>query len=265
MILLAGGGRALFMQAAHPMIAAGVADHSRFLHDPLGRLRRTMNAVWSVVFDSKVEALLSLERVKAVHARVKGTVRGGEGGFAHKPYDAGDPRLLLWVHATLVDTAMLSYETFVAPMTPEERARYYEETRQFALLFDVPEQLIPPTLDDFRAYMDSMIRGEELFVGPTARAIADDILHPRPWLFRPAAPLFSFVTAGLLPERLRRNFGLEWGPEKERRLRRLAAVTRRLLPFVPRVLRVVPHARSAEKTLGVTRKAKGKKAGLGAR
>src|SRR5882724_12671431 len=67
MVLLAAGGRALLMQLAHPKVAAGVAEHSYFKADPLGRLYRTMSAMWSIVFDETSAARASLEQVKGVH------------------------------------------------------------------------------------------------------------------------------------------------------------------------------------------------------
>ena len=67
MVLLLAGGRALLMQLAHPKVAAGVADHSRFQQDPFARLRRTMSAMWSIVFDPQLQARASLERVELRH------------------------------------------------------------------------------------------------------------------------------------------------------------------------------------------------------
>ena len=70
MILLLGGGRALLMQIAHPKIAEGVADHSRFREDPIGRLYQTMNSMWSIIFDEAPEAEASLQRIKQIHRQI---------------------------------------------------------------------------------------------------------------------------------------------------------------------------------------------------
>src|ERR1043166_5444274 len=106
MALLLGGGRALLMQIAHPKIAAGVADHSRFATDPLARLKQTMETMWSIVFDDRARAQASLDRLGRVHERVQGRVPNGPS------YSARDPELLLWVHATLVDSALVTYDRF---------------------------------------------------------------------------------------------------------------------------------------------------------
>src|SRR5438477_9238059 len=115
--LLLGGGRALLMQLAHPSVAAGVADHSDFETDPFGRLRRTLEAETTLVFGTLEEAHATAARIRAVHERVTGP-----------GYQANDPELLLWVHATLVDTALRVYTRFVRPLRPNEAEAYYDES-----------------------------------------------------------------------------------------------------------------------------------------
>ena len=112
MVLLLAGGRALLMQLAHPKVAAGVAEHSHFKADPLGRLYRTMSAMWSIVFDETSAARASLEQVKSVHRRIHGIVSPAESLPFGTHYDALDIELLLWVHATLIDSAMVAYDHF---------------------------------------------------------------------------------------------------------------------------------------------------------
>src|SRR5918996_341671 len=75
--LLLGGGRALLLQVAHPLVAAGVAAHSDYRRDPWKRLEGTMNAVWAVVFGSRAQADRSAPRVRAVHSRVNGHTATG--------------------------------------------------------------------------------------------------------------------------------------------------------------------------------------------
>jgi len=251
MALLLGGGRALLMQLAHPKIAAAVADHSSFREDPLGRLYRTMNRMWSIVFDEIDQARTSLEQVKEVHRKVYGTMKPGDILPPGSPYSALEPDLLFWVHATLVDSAPLTYDLFVRPLSLRERAEYYDETKRLARLFEVPEERIPISLEAFEAYMNAKLSGGEIAVGATALALAPEILRPRPLLLRTGSPLFSLITAGLLPGSLREAYGLPWDNKRERRLMLLAALVRRLLPWVPATLRVVPQARAAErKNLG---------------
>ncbi len=250
MILLLGGGRALLMQLAHPKVAAGVGNHSQFQEDPIGRLQRTMNTMWLIVFDEWDQAQTALRRVKEVHCRVEGTTRDGEALPSGTPYAARDPELLLWVHATLVDSAIRVYELLVHSLSREQKIEYYEETKRLAHLFDVPESLMPVSLEAFERYMSQMIGGGAISVGASARAMAQEILYPRPWVLKMGGPLFAFITAGLLPEKLRDGYGLAWNEPRERIFRLLTASLRTFHPLLPAPIRVVPQARAAEKRLG---------------
>lgn len=103
---LFAGVRALLLQACHPSAIAGVEDHSNYREDVLGRLRRTVAYVTLSVFGSTEEAETMASRVKRAHGAVKGVRDDG------KPYDASDPRLLLWVHIALVDSLLTCHQTF---------------------------------------------------------------------------------------------------------------------------------------------------------
>ena len=252
MALLLAGGRALLLQLAHPKVAAGVAQYSRFQQDPLARLQRTMSAMWSIGFDESAKAFATLERVGNIHKRVHGTVEADEAVACGTPYDARDPQLLMWVHATLVDSAIVAYDLFVKPLSLAEKARYYEDSKKLAELFDIPSAIVPRSLGEFSAYFDKMLQGNTIAVGPAAGSLARDIVYPRPWILRPAAPLFRVVTAGLLPERLRIAYGLKWNRSREKVFWLFARVFRLLLPLIPAPLRIVPNARAAEKRLGLS-------------
>ena len=253
--LLAGGGRALLLQIAHPLVAAGVEAYSDFRAHPLRRLWRTLDLMLTIVFADGAEALGAVRAIERVHARVRGVLATDLGPFPRgTPYDAGDPTLLLWVHATLVDSAMLVYDRFVAPLDPGARAAYYDESRVVARLLGIPDRVVPADLGAFEEYVESMISGPVLTVGSAAREIAAAIFRPAvPIVLRPAFVVSPFLTAGLLPARIRERYGLAWSPTRERALAATAAVTRALLPTVPAALRFMPHARRAAAALQMTR------------
>jgi uncharacterized protein (DUF2236 family) len=249
MALLLAGGRALLLQLAHPKVAAGVAHYSRFQQNPLARLQRTMSAMWSIGFDESENAYAAIERVGHIHKHVHGSVGSSEPVAAGSRYDARDPQLLMWVHATLVDSAMVAYDLFVRPLSAEEKSRYYEDSKTLANLFEIPKTVLPESLSEFSAYFDEMLSGNTLAVGPAARSLAHDIVYPRPLILRPAAPLFRVVTAGLLPERLRIAYGLKWNQRRRTVFWLFAHAVRLLLPLLPGSIRIVPNARAAEKRL----------------
>lgn len=241
LIVLAGGSCALLMQAAHPSVAAGVADHSSYATDPFGRLLRTLTSSFSVVFGTRSEAEATLRRVNAIHTSVRGRRQDGV------PYSALDPEALLWVHATLVDTALRVYERFVAPLSAAEQQRYHEESARVAAALGVPHATIPATIDELRSWMAGVIATGAVRVTPAARKIARTVLYPTripPRLAWDAAHLVSLAT---LPEPIRRQYGLRWSPARERGVERLASITRRTLPWIPPVIRFAPQARAAER------------------
>src|ERR671930_365555 len=81
LLLLLGGGRALLMQVAHPLVAAGVAEHSDYREKPWRRLEQTMNAVWSLVFGTRAEADRTSARVRSLHSTVHGRLPAAAGPF----------------------------------------------------------------------------------------------------------------------------------------------------------------------------------------
>jgi len=243
-LVLAGGSCALLMQLAHPAVAAGVTEHSDFRSDPFARLRRTLAATYAVVFGTTPQADRAIRRMNAIHATVEGQVP--ETGEA---YRALDPALLLWVHATLVDTAIRVYDRFVKPLTDEEAQMYYAEAAVIALRLGIPETALPGTLADLRAEMDRLIRGGQVRVSPTARRLAPAVLYPTRFPPRRVWDLAHLVSLSVLPPELRRGYGIGWSPGRERGVELLAAACRRLLPLVPGPLRHVPAARTAERRL----------------
>lgn len=235
--VLLGSGRALLMQIAHPLVAAGVADHSDFEADAFDRLWRTLDTVLTVAFGDTEQALGAADRVRGIHGRVTGR-RGG------RTYSALDHELLLWVHGTLVDSALVTYQRFVEPLAPDDVERYLEEMKRFAGAFGVPRDVLPPDAVFFRRYMDEQLVG--LRVTPEARRLAHEIMAPpAPVGLAPFRGLLRETTIGLLPEHLREPFGLTWGPARELALKVAAAGIRRTLPLVPANVRRWPHARVA--------------------
>lgn len=240
-LVLAGGTCALLMQVAHPGVAAGVAAHSDFGADPFARLRRTLGASWAIVFGDGARAERAIHRINAIHGLVRGVVP--ETGA---PYRAQDPDLLLWVHGTLLDTAVRVYHRFVAPLSAADMEAYYREAVPVAVLLGVPERQIPETLAGLRSWMAAQVRSGEVRVGPTARALAPAILYPTrfpPRLLWDAAHLASI---SVLPAELRQQYGISWSRRRARGVERLAAVSRRVVQRLPPALRYVPAARAGD-------------------
>ena len=132
-----GGIRALLVQAAHPEVVAGVADHSRYREDPLGRLSRTSAYVTATSFGAMPEAEAAVAFVRRAHRRVKGTSHRG------LPYSADAPELAAWVHNSLTDSFLVAFEEYGARrLEPDEADRFVAEQARIGRLLDadpIPE------------------------------------------------------------------------------------------------------------------------------
>jgi uncharacterized protein (DUF2236 family) len=225
-VLLLGGGRALLLQIAHPAVAAGVRDHSNYHTERWRRLLRTLRPMHQIVFGTREQALAAVQGINRIHQHVNGP-----------GYDARDPALLLWVLATLIDTSLVMRERFVGPLPPAEAEAYYADMCRLGLLLDVPAGCLPANLAAFRAYFETTLASLE--VSDAARGIARELLKLTPTSWPAIAPL-RLLTAGLLPQSMRDQFGLGWGPRREATLRAVEAFSRLLVPRLPKLLRRPP-------------------------
>jgi uncharacterized protein (DUF2236 family) len=128
---IVGGLRALLVQLLHPLAMAGVADHSRFRDDPLGRLRRTSDYVVGTTFGSTAEAIALLHTVRGVHRRVRGTAPDG------RLYRADDPHLVAWVSLALTSSFLAADRAYAwRPAPPAVADAFVAEQSRVAALLD---------------------------------------------------------------------------------------------------------------------------------
>jgi uncharacterized protein (DUF2236 family) len=236
--VLFGGARAVLMQAAHPLVIAGARETGFYERDPWKRLQGTLILTYAMTFGSKDEAHAAANRINQVHARVKGTdpVTG-------KPYDGLDPELLLWVHACLVDSALLFEARTVGRLDREGRERFHREQMLAAELVNIPREIIPPTVPELRAWMADRIDRGDLIVTDAARAVARLFLSPpaeAQW--RPVLRGVARLAFGTLPSEIREMYGVSLGPLKRAGMSATFAATRWVRPLLPlRVRFIAPY------------------------
>lgn len=244
--LMLSGVSAILLQLGHPMVAAGVDDHSDFDADPAGRFQRTFAIVDNIVFGDLDTALEAALTVRAIHDPVVGELREDVGPFsAGDRYEANRPNLLLWVHATLLDQALVAYETYVGTLTDAEREQYYQEGKRFGRLMGIPPDRFPATLDDFYAYYERELE-ESVAVGERGEALKDTLFSQ----FRVFRPLYTFFGAATMPEPCRKAFGLPWSARRQRMFDAVAATVRRTLPLLPARIRYDDTYRASARRLG---------------
>lgn len=254
-IAFMGGGRAALLQLAHPYVAHAVEQHSNTKTDLLGRFVRTFDNVFSLVFGDLEGALRSAKRVHTYHGTVTGEIDEDVGPYAkgHR-YEANVQHALLWVQATLIDTSVQVYELIVRPLSLWEKDAYYEDSKKFGFLFGIPERAAPPDWTAFQRYVGSMYApGSPVVVGRPAREMAGFLMRPPQKALSAVARWYEPITAMLLPERLRAEFGFEIGAKERVLFRASVEALRRAYPRLPSALRYLPAYNDALRRIGATK------------
>ncbi len=243
--VLLGGSRAVLMQLAHPLVAMGVSAHSDYMADPFGRAERTFVLGELLTFGSDEKARKAARTINRLHLHVHGTLPLEAGAFDRGTrYDARNPELLLWVHATLVDTLLLCYTEFVGPLTAVEQEAYYQESKEIARLLGLLPDKMPGKVDDLRQYVNDTVHSNRLAATPQARQLAHQVLFPpAPPILRPIMHLNLQLTCALLPQPVREIYGLEWGRGRQHVFDLSAWGMRAIIPRLPMSLRELPITR----------------------
>jgi uncharacterized protein (DUF2236 family) len=243
--VLLGGTRAVLMQLAHPLVAMGVSAHSDYMLDPFGRAERTFVLGELLTFGSLEKARQAARTINHMHLHVHGDLPIDAGAFSKgTSYDARNPELLLWVHATLVDTLLLCYNLFIGSLTLSEQNTFYQESKEVAHLLGLLSEKMPDTIDELRQYIYEMVHSDRLVATPQARQLVHQVLFPSAHIiFRPLMHINLQLTCALLPQPVREIFGLEWNNGRQVIFDLSARGMRTIIPHLPMHLRELPITR----------------------
>ena len=251
-VVVAGWGRAILLQLAHPSIAAGVHHHSSFrgsLRSSFRRLQSTVGAMLSLTFGDTEQMITAAAGINMIHDRVRGRVPPSPGLRTPDTYSAHDPDLQRWVHATLLESIPLTYELLVAPLTPRERDQYFSEAAIMEPLLGMPDGWLPRDGMQLDTYMRDMVSSGGLVVTDTSRALARAVLYPPRWyLAWPAFRAMQLLTIGSLPPRIREAYGFEWRACDARAFARWTALLRASGRLLPPLAREWPVARRRDRS-----------------
>jgi uncharacterized protein (DUF2236 family) len=246
-VALAGWTRAILLQVAHPLIAAGVVRHSSFRDNPVSsarRLHHTVRAMLGLTFGDAATHARVIEDIRAIHRRVRGQLTEAVGLFpAGAVYSAEDPALVLWVHATLIESVILAYDALVAPIGLTERDAYCREAAGVAIELGARPPDVPLDWRTLERYLSAQRESGAIVVGPDARAVATVLLQGRfSTVLGPIARANRILTAGWLPPDLREQYGLSWSDEHDRKFQRTVRRLRRLRRVLPDAMALWPEA-----------------------
>ena len=219
----------MLMQAAHPLVVAGANQTGMYERNPWKRLQRTLVLQYALTFGTKAEAHAAADRINDVHGRING-VDPATG----RSYDALDPELLLWVHACLVESALLFERMTVGALDAAGRQRFHEEQMLAAEMVRLPRERIPSTVTSLEDYVTEMVGSGELVVTDAARRVAELFFDPpREAQWRPVLRAVARLAIGTLPEAVREGYGFPSGTGNRAAVRATLAGLRTVRPLLP--------------------------------
>jgi len=210
--LITAGARAFLMQAAHPKVAQGALDHSKFAEDPFGRVSNTIQGMAVLLFGTTHEAEAMARHLNRLHHTVQGTLHESIGRYkAGEPYNAMEPLALLWVHIVFVDSMLTAYKTFVGPLSDAACEQYWQESCRYARLLGLTNADLPSSYAEVQQYIRGALASGEIAIGPAAQFIAQKVLYPpTPLVRKPLWMIVQLITIGQLPADIRQAYGLRW-------------------------------------------------------
>ena len=228
------------MHAAHPLVIAGANQTGMYENNPWKRLQRTLVLQYTLTFGTKSEAHAAADRINRVHERINGV-----DAVTGRAYDALDPDLLLWVHACLIESALLFERLTIGRLDAAGRQRFHDEQMLAAELVRLPRERVPSTFPGLEAYVADTVASGELFVTDAARSVAELFFDPpRDAEWRPVLNAFARLAFATLPPELREGYGFPFGKKSRHATRATFAALRAVRPFLPPKYRfIAPYQR----------------------
>jgi len=243
-------GTTVGLQVAHPVVGAGVGDHSVFKKDPWGRLKRTTEWGLRLLYGGQVKAVQAGKDLRELHRDIKGADSKG------RKYFALDPEAYTWVHMTTYYTLVMTQKLFgERPFTPQEEGRLYNEWVQQGRVMGIRTQDMPADVPAFWVYFNNMI-ANRLEDNEMVRYILDvsfsRVKKPPHLKFIPDALWNAFygttgkwmrlTAVATMPEAMRQKLNLSWTEKEQKSFNRFRRVVRASLPIIPLKMRYLPPA-----------------------
>jgi uncharacterized protein (DUF2236 family) len=247
--LFLGAGRAALLQLAHPWVATALEQHSNLLNDPLARFHNTFRVVLTMIFGTLDQALAASRHLYHLHTRIQGELPESVAAYTRgSRYEANEVKALVWVYATLIESALVAYDSVLPPLSSVERENYYAESKTMAALFGIPREALPADWSSFEAWMRAMLASDALGVNALSREMARSILHGRgSWV--PIPNWYRALTAASMPERFRSEFSLVYGEREKRAVARARNWLPQIYRRLPAALRFVGPYHEAQSRL----------------
>lgn len=242
-------GRALLLQVGHPVVAAGVAEHSRFQTDPWGRFEGTVGKLMATTYGPDPAAVT--REIRELHKRIKGIDAQGN------RYHSLEPEAYFWVLATTLESIVEMARRFARPMSAHELAAFYDEQREQARMLGVRDRDMPATWAAFERYFTEMLH-TRIENSDVVHQVVEQLAHPArpPQLALPplawhaigplSGHLLQITNVGTLPPIARERWGIDWSWHQEQQLRLIGRAARSAMSALPPQRRLLPQVTQAE-------------------
>lgn len=246
--------QAFVLQVSHPIIDAGVGEHSVYKTDPWGRARRSTQLLWPIVYARPEKAIDMGVKLYDLHRSIKGVDKQGN------TYFALNPEAYSWVHITGYDATIRMHELMGRSPTAEQRAAMFKEWRQLGMLMGIRDQDLPANESEYWEYFHGMIKDKLEMTD-----VAKDLLAPSHYLEIPKPPVdwlpefawkmiravlgrfMRFILKATLPDQYREKFAIPWTRNDQRLFKAWCRFYRVMHALTPKTLRLIPLARKAFK------------------
>lgn len=237
--LFLAAGRAALLQLAHPWVAIALDQHSSLLAKPIARFHNTFRVVFTMIFGTAPQAFRAARSLYQMHTRITGELPSAVAGYAkNSRYEALQVPALLWVYATLIESAVIACQCVLSPLSPDELAEYYAESKILAGLFGLPPDALPADWNSFERYVADMCASQLLGVNDRSRFMAQRIMTGAgSWI--PIPRWYQALTTEWLPPRFRQEFNLTFGPAEQNSAQRAHRNLPRMYAKLPSSLRYV--------------------------
>jgi len=205
------GGRAAMMQLAHPYVAVGIAEHSNLKKNGAQeRFYRTFQYMFPMAFGNEKESQLASRAVRSLHSKVHGTFKENVGRFRNGDvFDAANPHAMLWVHMTLVDSALLGYELVIRRLNKDEKDSFVRAANHFAFkFFGIPKSMLFADSREFYRHLRRVLKSDVIAAGDSANEIESFIwkVPQGAWSSWFLISVTRWVTKCTLPDKIVKEF-----------------------------------------------------------
>ena len=202
-----GTAAAVLAQMLHPRVVRLIGQASTFERNPELRARLTAQYGNTITYGDTAAAENAGGTLRRLHSVMKAVdINTGE------EYDANEPDLLMWVHATIPWAMLRAYDRWGPELTSEEKDRFVSEQRVAARLVGLDPETAPANVAELDAYVASMVP-KLAYTTDAGRIRA--IMVPRT-IPRSGTDLvtrvMSYAAVDLLTSEMRQLYGYWWGP-----------------------------------------------------